>query len=51
MKLHKTWPPKQQEEQKGNRGDGGGGSVTHLGKRAIRRGERVVEADENFPWC
>jgi len=32
--------PKQQEDQKGNRGERGGGSITLLGKRAIRRGER-----------
>ena len=32
--------PKQQEHQRGIRGEEGGGSVTLLGKRAIRRGER-----------
>jgi len=32
--------PKQQEDQKGIRGERGGGSITLLGKRASRRGER-----------
>ena len=32
--------PKQQEDQKGIRGERGGGSVTLLAKRPIRRGER-----------
>jgi len=40
VKPHTTRLPKQQEDQKGNRGERGGGSVTLLGKRAIRRGER-----------
>jgi len=40
VKLHTTRLPKQQEDQKGIRGERGGGSVTLLGKRAIRRGER-----------
>ena len=40
MKPHTTRLPKQQEDQKGNREERGGGSVTLLSKRAIRRGER-----------
>jgi len=40
VKPHATRLSKQQEDQKGIRGEGGGGSVTLLGKRAIRRGER-----------
>jgi len=40
VKPHTTRLPKQQEDQKGIRGERGGGSVTLLGKRAIRRGER-----------
>ena len=38
VKPHTTRLPKQQEDQKGIRGERGGGSVTLLGKRAIRRG-------------
>ena len=40
VKPHRTRLPKEQEDQKGIRGERGGGSVTLLGKRAIRRGER-----------
>jgi len=40
VKTHTTRLPKQQEDQKGIRGERGGGSVTLLGKRAIRREER-----------
>ena len=40
MNVHTTRLPKQQEDQEGIRGGRGGGSVTLLGKRAIRRGER-----------
>jgi len=40
VKPHTTRLPKQQEDQKGIRGERGGGSVTLLGKRGIRRGER-----------
>jgi len=40
-KPYTTRVPKQQEDQKGIRGERGGGRVTLLGKRAIRRGERV----------
>jgi len=40
MKPHTTRLPKQQQEQKGIRGERGGGRVTPLGTRAIRRGER-----------
>jgi len=40
VKPHTTRLPKQQEDQKGIRGERGGGSITLLGKRAIRRGER-----------
>jgi len=40
VKRHTTRLPKQQEDQKGIRGERGGGSVTLLGKRAIRRGDR-----------
>jgi len=40
LKPHTTSLPKQQEDQKGIRGERGGGSVTLLGKRAISRGER-----------
>ena len=40
IKPHTTRLPKQQEDQKGIRGERGGGSITLLGKRAIRRGER-----------
>ena len=40
MKPDTTRLPKQQEDQKGLRGERGGGSVILLGKRAIRRGER-----------
>ena len=37
---HTTRLPKQQDDQKKIRGERGGGSVTLLGKRAIRREER-----------
>jgi len=40
VKPHTTRLPKQQEDQKGIRAERGGGSITLLGKRAIRRGER-----------
>jgi len=40
VKPHPTRLSKQQEDQKGIRGERGGVSVTLLGKRAIRRGER-----------
>jgi len=40
VKPHTTRRPKQQEDQMGIRGERGSGSVTLLGKRAIRRGER-----------
>jgi len=40
VKPYTTRLPKQQEDQKGIKGERGGGSVTLLGKRAIRRGER-----------
>jgi len=40
VKPYTTRLPKQQEDQKGIRGERGGGSVNLLGKRAIRRGER-----------
>jgi len=40
VKPHTTRLPMQQEDQKGIRGQRGGGSVTLLSKRAIRRGER-----------
>jgi len=40
VKPHTTRRPKQQEDQKGNRGERGGCSITLLGKRALRRGER-----------
>jgi len=40
VKPHTTRLPKQQGDQKGIRGERGGSSVTLLGKRAIRRGER-----------
>jgi len=40
VKPHTTRLPKQQEDQKGLRGERGGGSFTRLGKRAIKRGER-----------
>ena len=40
VKPHTTRLPTQQEDQKGIRGERGGGSVTLLSKRAIRRGER-----------
>jgi len=40
VKPHTTRLPMEQEDQKGIRGKRGGGSVTLLGKRAIRRGER-----------
>jgi len=40
VKPHTTRLPKQPEDQKGIREETGGGSVTLLGKRAIRRGER-----------
>jgi len=40
MKPHTTTLPKQHEDQKGIRGERGDGSVSILGKRAIRRGER-----------
>jgi len=40
VKPHTTRLPKQQEYQKGIRGERGGCSVTLLGKRAIRKGER-----------
>jgi len=48
VKPHTTRLPKQQEDQKGIRGEGGGGSVTSLGKRAIRRGERGVDVDDGY---
>ena len=37
---HTTRLSRQQEDHKGIKGERGGGSVTLLGKRAIRRGER-----------
>ena len=40
MKLDTTRLPKQQEDQKGIRGERGGGTVTLPGKRAIRGRER-----------
>jgi len=40
VKPHTSRLLKQQEDQKGIRGERGGGSVTLLGKRAIRKGER-----------
>jgi len=40
VKPHTTRLPKQQEDQKGIRGERGGVGVTLLGKRAIRRGGR-----------
>jgi len=40
MKPHTSRPRKQHEDQNGIRGERGGGSVTLLGKRAIRRRER-----------
>jgi len=40
VRPHTTRPPKQQEDEKGIRGERGAGSVTLLGKRAIRKGER-----------
>ena len=43
-----TWLSKEQEDQKGVRGEKGGGSVTLLGKRAIREGERVVGIHDDF---
>ena len=51
VKPHTTRLPKQQEDQKGIRGERGGGSITLLGKRAIRRGERVVDVDDEISWC
>ena len=40
VKPHTTRLPKQQEDQKGIRGERDGASVTLLGKRAIRSEER-----------
>jgi len=40
VKPHTTRLRKHQEDQKGIRGERGGGTVILLGKRAIRRGER-----------
>jgi len=40
VRPHTSRLRNQQEDQKGIRGERGGGSVTLLGKRAIRRGER-----------
>jgi len=51
VKPHTTRVPKQEEDQKGIRGEGGGGSVTLLGKRAIRRVERGVDVDVEYSWC
>ena len=51
MRPHTTRLPKEQEDQKGNRGEGGGGSITLLSKRVIRGGEKVVDADDYLPWC
>ena len=39
MKPHTTRLPRQQEDQKGIRGERAGGSFTLLGKRVIRREE------------
>jgi len=41
IKPYTTRLPKQQEDQKGITGERGGGGLTLLGKRAIRRAERV----------
>jgi len=51
VKPHTTRLPKQQEDQKGIRGERGGGSVTLLSKRAIRRGEKGVDVDNKNSWC
>jgi len=51
VKPHTIRLPKQQEDQKGMRGERGGGSVTLLGRRAIRRGERGVGVHNEFLWC
>jgi len=40
VKPHTSRLPKQQRDHNGIRGERGGGRVTLLGKRAIRRGER-----------
>jgi len=48
---HTTRLPKQQDDQKGIRGGRGGGGVTLLSKRAIRRGERGVDVDDENSWC
>ena len=50
LKPHTTRLPKQQEDQKGIRRERGGGSVRLLGKRAIRRGERGVDVDDENSW-
>jgi len=51
VKPHTSRLPKQQEDQKGIRGERGGGSVTLLSKRAIRRGERGVDVEDHDSWC
>jgi len=51
VKPRTTRLPKLQEDQKGIRGEGRGGSVTLLGKRAIRRGERAADVDNENSWC
>jgi len=51
VKPHTTRLPKHQEDQKGIRGERGGGSVTLLGKRAIRGGETGWMFEDDFSWC
>jgi len=51
LKPHTTRLPNQQGDQKRIRGERGGGSVPLIGKRAIRRGERGVDVDDEYSWC